>query len=194
MSGWHIRDKLWPMRKVGSFWLFYVHRNHKAQDGHLDLHTAPELWLRASAEPSVPPVKTEYHHVVVRRNVYEERGGAYRAESVCGTLCTTSQNRVLPHCAQIESLWRKRRGLQSWERLRNPLYHQSKQSTTTLCPDGKFMKKEAGLTELRASAKHYATGQKRVQARGGQTESLWRKRRASELSTEPSVHPRLCHF
>ena len=51
------------------------------------------------------------------------------------------------------------------------------------------MKKEAGLTELRASAKHYATGQKRVPARGGQTESLWRKRRGSELSTEPSVHP-----
>ena len=29
MSGWHIRDKQWPMRKNGSM-LLYVHRNHKA--------------------------------------------------------------------------------------------------------------------------------------------------------------------
>ena len=41
---WHIRDKLWPMPKHGSINL-YVHGNQKAQDGHLDSHTAPELSL-----------------------------------------------------------------------------------------------------------------------------------------------------
>ena len=47
--------------------------------------------LRATAEPSVPPVKTEYYHTVPRWKVYEERGGAYRAESVCETLCHRSK-------------------------------------------------------------------------------------------------------
>ena len=46
--GWHIRDKLRPVPKHGST-LIYFHRNRKirlgwrAQDGHLDSHTAPEL-------------------------------------------------------------------------------------------------------------------------------------------------------
>ena len=46
---WHIRDKLWPMPKHGSI-ILYVHGNQKsslgrtAQDGHIDSHTAPELW------------------------------------------------------------------------------------------------------------------------------------------------------
>ena len=46
---WHIRDKLWPMPKHGSV-ILYVQGNQKsslgrtAQDGHLDSHTAPELW------------------------------------------------------------------------------------------------------------------------------------------------------
>ena len=42
--GWHIRDKLRPMRQHGSVNL-YVHGNRKAkaQDSHLDSHTAPEL-------------------------------------------------------------------------------------------------------------------------------------------------------
>ena len=41
---WHIRDKLWPMPKHGSI-ILYVHGNRRtAQDGHLDSHTAPELW------------------------------------------------------------------------------------------------------------------------------------------------------
>ena len=39
--GWHIRDKLWPMPKHG---LVLLNRalGRKAQDGHLDFHTAPE--------------------------------------------------------------------------------------------------------------------------------------------------------
>ena len=51
MSGWHIRDKLWPMCVHGTM-LLYVHGNHKtgslgrgAQDGQLDFHTVPELWF-----------------------------------------------------------------------------------------------------------------------------------------------------
>ena len=48
---WRIRDKLWPMPKHGSR-ILYVHGIWKlegslvrtAQDGHLDSHTAPELW------------------------------------------------------------------------------------------------------------------------------------------------------
>ena len=48
---WHIRDKLWPMTKHGSI-IPYVHGKPEgslgrtAQDGHLDSHTAPELWKR----------------------------------------------------------------------------------------------------------------------------------------------------
>ena len=42
--GWHIRDKLRPMPKHGSINL-YVHGSQKALDGHLDSHTAPELWV-----------------------------------------------------------------------------------------------------------------------------------------------------
>ena len=45
MSGWHIRDKLWPMPKHGSV-LFYVHKNRKA---HLDekprMATSTFTWL-----------------------------------------------------------------------------------------------------------------------------------------------------
>ena len=43
---WHIRDKLWPVPKHGSV-ILYVHEGslgRTAQDGHLDSHTAPELW------------------------------------------------------------------------------------------------------------------------------------------------------
>ena len=50
---WHIiiRDKLWPMPKHGSVLLYSLRLQkllgslgQKAQDGHLDFHTAPELW------------------------------------------------------------------------------------------------------------------------------------------------------
>ena len=48
--GWHIRDKLWPMPKHGSIIISLRPRKPEgslgrtAQDGHLDSHTAPELW------------------------------------------------------------------------------------------------------------------------------------------------------
>ena len=47
--GWHIREKLRAMSEHGSI-LLYVHEKPEgssgwqAQDGHLDSHTAPELW------------------------------------------------------------------------------------------------------------------------------------------------------
>ena len=47
---WHIRDKLWPSAEA---WFDIALRPRKpedslgrtAQDGHLDSHTAPELWM-----------------------------------------------------------------------------------------------------------------------------------------------------
>ena len=45
MSGWHVRDKLWPVRVHGSVLLYsYGSLGRGAQDGYLDFHTAPELW------------------------------------------------------------------------------------------------------------------------------------------------------
>ena len=47
--GWHIRDKLRPVREHG---LIYVHGGslgRTAQDGHLDSHTAPELCTKTGS-------------------------------------------------------------------------------------------------------------------------------------------------
>ena len=49
---WHIRDKLRPVPKHVDVWFNIALRPRKpegslgrtAQDGHLDSHTAPELW------------------------------------------------------------------------------------------------------------------------------------------------------
>ena len=48
--GWHIRDKLRPVPKHGSIIALRPRKpegslGRTAQDGHLDSHTAPELWL-----------------------------------------------------------------------------------------------------------------------------------------------------
>ena len=63
---WHIRDKLWPMPKHGSV-LLYVHTEkpqgsiiRKAQDGHLDLHTAPELWQIIITKLDLQIIITKY--------------------------------------------------------------------------------------------------------------------------------------
>ena len=48
-ASWHIRDKLWPMPKHGFNHSLRPRKpegslGRTAQDGHLDSHTAPELW------------------------------------------------------------------------------------------------------------------------------------------------------
>ena len=51
--GWHIRDKLRPVPKHGSVLLLRPRKpegslGRTAQDGHLDSHTAPELWSKVN--------------------------------------------------------------------------------------------------------------------------------------------------
>ena len=63
---WNIRDKLWPMPKAARFNKSLRTRKPEgslgrtAQDGHLNSHTAPELWVRGPVAKQVLIRRVQY--------------------------------------------------------------------------------------------------------------------------------------
>ena len=110
---WHIRDKLWPMPKHGSIYL-YVHGNQKArygrtaQDVHLDSHTAPELWTRRAQRTTfntldnwgykTPPNQKEKDDRKVKRVM------ARNTHNALGYICNIAKSFVLPKRRRCKSL------------------------------------------------------------------------------------------